>query len=101
VIIWAELGDTRRFSASRHAVRHTGLDISVSSSTANAPAATRPPGPAAAALGAVCGRQVGSQAHLPDHAYDLQVAERAGANRATLSVAASWPGAVTTPARAR
>ena len=32
VIIWAELGDTRRFSASRHAVRHTGLDISVYSS---------------------------------------------------------------------
>jgi transposase len=31
-IVWEEMGDTRRFSASRHAVRHTGLDISVYSS---------------------------------------------------------------------
>src|SRR4051794_40466460 len=27
VALWAELGDTRWFSASRKAVRHTGLDI--------------------------------------------------------------------------
>src|ERR671921_70490 len=27
--LWAELGDTRRFSASRKAVRHSGLDITV------------------------------------------------------------------------
>ena len=27
--VWEELGDTRRFSASRQAVRHAGLDISV------------------------------------------------------------------------
>lgn len=32
VMIWAEMGDTRRFSASRQAVRHTGLDITVYSS---------------------------------------------------------------------
>src|SRR3954469_3061733 len=30
--LWAELGDTRRFSSSRKAVRHTGLDITVYSS---------------------------------------------------------------------
>jgi transposase len=29
VAIWAELGDARRFSSSRHAVRHTGLDVTV------------------------------------------------------------------------
>ena len=28
-IIWAEMGDTRRFSSSDQAVRHTGLDITV------------------------------------------------------------------------
>jgi transposase len=28
-VVWEELGDTRRFTSSRHAVRHTGLDVSV------------------------------------------------------------------------
>jgi transposase len=39
VALWAELGDTRRFSSSRKAVRHTGLDITVHSSDGK-----RPPG---------------------------------------------------------
>ena len=30
--VWAEMGDTRRFSSSRKAVRHAGLDITVSES---------------------------------------------------------------------
>ena len=52
VAIWAQLGDTRRFSASRKAVRHTGLDVTVYSSdgirstttsvSATAAAATEP-----------------------------------------------------------
>jgi transposase len=37
--LWAELGDTRRFSSSREAVRHAGLDITVYSSDGK-----RPPG---------------------------------------------------------
>ena len=37
--LWAELGDTRRFSSSRKAVRHTGRDIPVHSSDGK-----RPPG---------------------------------------------------------
>ena len=37
--LWTELGDSRRFSASRKAVRHTGLDITVHSSDGK-----RPPG---------------------------------------------------------
>ncbi|HLY52563.1 MAG TPA: IS110 family transposase, partial [Steroidobacteraceae bacterium] len=32
VAIWAEMGDCRRFSSSRDAVRHTGLDVTVHSS---------------------------------------------------------------------
>src|SRR3954465_11906541 len=39
VALWAELGDTRRFSSSRKAVRHIGLDITVYSSDDK-----RPPG---------------------------------------------------------
>jgi len=42
VALWAELGDTRRFSASRKAVRHTGLDITVHSSTESGPAVGSP-----------------------------------------------------------
>jgi len=53
VIIWAELGDTARFSCD-DAVRHTGVDISVYSwGRQTHPGAADPPRPAAAALGAV------------------------------------------------
>jgi transposase len=88
VALWAEPGDTRRFSASRRAVRHTGLDITVYSSDGK-----RPPGhlsrQGSPLLGwalveaAQCAARPGS----PDHAYYRQVAERLGGNRAALSVA--------------
>ena len=88
VIIWAELGDTRRFSASRHAVRRTGLDISVYSSdgkrTRGHLARQGPPLLRWALFEAA---KSAAKRTSPDHAYYLQVAERAGANRATLSVA--------------
>jgi transposase len=88
VALWAELGDTRRFSASRQAVRHTGLDITVYSSDGK-----RPPGHLsrqgspllrwALFEAAKCAARSGA----PDHAYYRQVADRLGGNRATLSVA--------------
>jgi transposase IS116/IS110/IS902 family protein len=57
--LWTELGDSRRFSASRKAVRHTGLDITVHSLRRRAAArAPVPAGIAAAALGLVRGRPV-------------------------------------------
>jgi transposase len=66
VIIWAELGDTRRFSASRHAVRHTGLDISVYASDGKR---TRGhlarQGPPLLRWALFEADRVGSQAHLP------------------------------------
>src|SRR3954469_16729689 len=66
VALWAELGDTRRFSSSRKAVRHTGLDITVYSSDGKRPPGQAvPPGLAAAALGAVRGGQVRGPAELP------------------------------------
>ena len=40
VTILAELGDARRFSSSRHAVRYAGLDITVHSPTSAAPPGT-------------------------------------------------------------
>jgi len=32
VVVWAELGDCRRFSRSNQVVRHTGLDVTVDAS---------------------------------------------------------------------
>lgn len=39
VAIWAFMGDTRRFSSSTQAVRHTGLDVTVYSSDGGCPRA--------------------------------------------------------------
>jgi transposase len=88
VAIWAELGDTRRFSASRKAVRHTGLDITVHSSDDKRAAGrlSRQGSPVlrwALFEAAKCAARPGS----PDHAYYTQVRDRAGGNRAALSVA--------------
>src|SRR3954468_24381185 len=88
VALWAELGDTRRFSSSRKVVRHTGLDITVYSSDDK-----RPPGHLsrqgspllrwALFEAAKCSARPGA----PDHAYYRQVADRLGGNRAALTVA--------------
>jgi len=54
VTILAELGDARRFSSSRDAVRYAGLDITVKQSDQRrAPGASLPPGSAGVALGAL------------------------------------------------
>jgi transposase len=86
--LWAELGDTRRFTSSRKTVRHTGLDITVYSSDGK-----RTPGKLsrqgspllrwALFEAATCAARPGA----PDHAYYRQVADRLGGNRAALSVA--------------
>src|SRR3712207_6121321 len=92
VALWAELGDTRRFSASRQAVRHTGLDITVYSSDGK-----RPPGHLsrqgspllrwALFEAAKCAARPGA----PDHVYYRQVADRLGGQRAALSAAPKNP----------
>jgi transposase len=86
--IWAELGDTRRFSASRKAVRQAGLDISVSSSDGKGSPGklSRQGSPLlrwALYEAAKCAARPGS----PEHGYYVQVRDRCGANRAALSVA--------------
>jgi len=88
VTILAELGDTRRFSSSREAVRYAGLDITVhQSDKRRAPGHLSRQGPPALRWAlfeaAQCARRPGS----PDRAYYTQAAERLGGNRACLAVA--------------
>jgi transposase len=77
VTILAELGDARRFSSSRHAVRYAGLDITVHQS--DQPPALR----WALFEAAQAARRPGS----PDRGYYDQAAERLGGNRACLALA--------------
>jgi transposase len=88
ITILAELGDARRFSSSREAVRYAGLDITVHQSDARrAPGRLSRQGPSALRWAlfeaAQCARRPGS----PDHDYYLQTAARLGGNRACLAVA--------------
>jgi transposase len=88
ITILAELGDARRFSSSREAVRYAGLDITVhQSDTRRAPGRLSRQGPSALRWAlfeaAQCARRPGS----PDHDYYLQTAARLGGNRACLAVA--------------
>jgi transposase len=84
----AELGDARRFSSSRQAVRCAGLDITVHESDARRRAGhlSRQGSPVlrwAAFEAAQCAARPGS----PDHDYYLQLKQRLGANRAALTIA--------------
>jgi transposase len=88
VAIWAELGDCRRFSSSDDTVRHTGLDVTVHSSdgkrTRGHLARQGPPELRWALFEAA---KCAARHRSPDHGYYLEVRDRLGANRATLSVA--------------
>jgi transposase len=88
-IIWAEMGDCRRFSSSDKAVRHTGLDVTVWSSDnkrAGSGHLARQ-GPPTLRWALVEAAQCAARPSSPDHAYYLEVKARAGGNRAALSVA--------------
>jgi transposase len=86
--IWAMMGDTRRFSASRQAVRHTGLDVTVYCSDGKrAPGHLAKQGPPLlrwALYEAAC---LASHTRAPDHAYYTGVKDRIDHKRATISVA--------------
>jgi transposase len=88
VALFSEIGDTRRFSSSKKAVRFAGLDVSVHSSDDKRAAGklSRQGSPVLrwAAYEAAKGAwRKGS----PDHEYYLQTRERIGTNRAALSIA--------------
>jgi hypothetical protein len=88
VTILAELGDARRFSSSRHAVRYAGLDITVhQSDQRRAPGHLSRHGPPALRWALYEAAQLARRPSSPDHAYDEQAAARLGGNRACLAVA--------------
>jgi transposase len=88
VAIRAELGDVGRFTSSRFAVRHTGLDITVYSSDGKrTPGHLARQGPPVLRWALFEAAKCAARAASPDHAYYLQVKQRLGGNRATLAVA--------------
>jgi transposase len=88
VTILAELGDARRFSSSRHAVRYAGLDITVYQSDQHrAPGHLSRQGPPALRWALYEAVQTARRTGSPDHAYYQQTSERIGGNRACLALA--------------
>jgi transposase len=88
VTILAELGDARRFSSSRDAVRYAGLDITVyQSDQRRAAGQLSRQGPPALRWALFEATMCAARADSPDHEYYAQAAERLGSNRARLSVA--------------
>jgi transposase len=88
VTILAELGDCRRFSSSRQAVRYSGLDITVyESDRRRAPGHLSRQGPPALRWALFEAAQVARRPGSPDREYYEQAAARLGANRACLAIA--------------
>jgi transposase len=88
ITILAELGDCRRFSSSRQAVRYSGLDITVhQSDQRRAPGHLSRQGPPALRWALFEAAQVARRPTSPDRDYYTNAAERLGANRACLVVA--------------
>ena len=88
ITILAELGDARRFSSSREAVRYAGMDITVHQSDARrAPGRLSRQGPAALRWALFEAAQCARRPNSPDHDYYLETAARLGGNRACLAVA--------------
>jgi transposase len=88
VVILAELGDARRFSSSREAVRYAGLDITVHhSDQRRAPGHLSRQGPPALRWALYEAVQTARRTGSPDHHYYVQTAQRIGGNRACLALA--------------
>ena len=88
VAILAELGDVRRFSCSRQAVRYGGLDITVhASDRRRAPGHLSRQGPPTLRWALYEAAQAASRTGSPDREYYLQAAARLGHNRACLTIA--------------
>jgi transposase len=88
VTVLAELGDCRRFSNSRDAVRYAGLDITVYQSDRHrAPGHLSRQGPPALRWALYEAAQRARFPTSPDRDYYLQTAARLGGNRACLALA--------------
>jgi len=87
-IIWAELGDCRRFATSDQAVRFAGLDITVwSSDTRRAPGRLARQGSPELRWALYEAATCAARPTSPDHAYDVAARDRLDGKLATLSVA--------------
>jgi transposase len=87
VVILAELGDARRFSSSRDAVRYAGMDITVHQSDQRRAAGhLSRQGPPALRWALFEAAQTARRTGSPDHDYYDQAAQRLGGNRACLAV---------------
>ena len=88
MIIWAELGDPRRFRSSDQAVRFAGLDVTVWSSDARrSPGHLARQGAPELRWALFEAGKAAAHAGSPDHAYYAAVRERLGGKRPALSVA--------------
>jgi transposase len=88
VTIVSELGDCRRFSNSRDAVRYGGMDITVYQSDRHrAPGHLSRQGPPALRWALYEAAQVARRPTSPDRAYYEQAAKHLGGNRACLALA--------------
>jgi transposase len=88
VAILAELGDCRRFSSSRYAVRYGGMDITVhQSDRRRAPGHLSRQGPPVLRWALYEAAQAASRTGSPDRDYYLQASARLGHNRACLALA--------------
>jgi transposase len=88
VVIWSEMGDARRFTHSRDAVRHAGLDITVySSDSKRSPGRLSRQGSPLLRWALYEAARCSARTASPDHDYYRQVADRLGGQRAALSVA--------------
>jgi transposase len=88
VALFSELGDTRRFSSSKKAVRYAGMDVTVhSSDDKRAAGKLSRQGPPVLRWAAFEVAKRAWRKNSPDHEYYLRNKERIGANRAALSIA--------------
>jgi transposase len=87
-IIWAELGDCRRFSSSDQVVRFAGLDITVwSSDSKRSPGRLARQGSPELRWALFEAAKSAAKATSPDHAYYTATKERLDGKLATLSMA--------------
>ena len=88
VVVWCELGDTRRFSSSADAVRHTGLDVTIYSSDGKRGRAhLARQGPPLLRWALYEAAVYAGRPSSPDHAYFQQVKARLDGQLALLSMA--------------
>ena len=98
VVIWAEMGDTRRFHSSDDAVRHAGLDVTVYSSDGRRSAGhLARQGPPMLRWALYEAAVYAGRPSSPDHAYFQQVKPASAASWRCCRWPANSPAAATTP----